>query len=169
MSPVPIYSDPPPTQTDGAGFDPAEYRKARRPRYLLDQLTYVEEATIWQIEPLIHLTRIAHDSMRVKVNTSCVWQQSKLHLVLPTALPNSHYVYIVRDLHPSRPSLRSIRCRRYLIQEVLELSQQCDINGVWTVIAISQENLLMLMVDGDAMTLPNAPIVQEVNKNGGRP
>ena len=90
MGPVPIYSDPPPTMPDGTGFDPVEYRKARKLRYLLDQLTPVEEAAIRQIAPLMHLTRIAHVSMRVKGNTSCVWQQSKLHLVLPNAPPNIH-------------------------------------------------------------------------------
>ena len=121
MGPVPMYSEPPPTRPATKGFNLREYRKAKRLRWLLDELTPVEEAAIRQIAPLMHVTRISHGSMRVKGNTSCVWQQSKWHTVLPNTPPNIHYIYIVRNPHSTRPALRSSRCRRYYIQEVLEL------------------------------------------------
>ena len=166
MGPVPIYRTPTASTPGGDGFDPVEYGKARKLRHLLDQLTPVEEAPIHQIAPLMHLTRIAHGNMRVKGNTSCVWQQSKLHIVLPNAPPDIHYVYIVRDPHSSRPCMRSTRFRRRLVQDVLELSKECDVDRVWCVIDISRANLLMWPEDGDASRVPGAPVVQEVDENG---
>ena len=166
MGPVPRYIDPAPTRPAAEGFDPAEYQMARRLRQLLDELTPVEEAAIRQIAPLMHITRISHGSMRVKGNTSCVWQQTKWNTVLPNTPPNIHYIYVVRDPHTSRPPLRSSRCRRHHIQEVLELSKECDADDVWTHVTISSANLRMWPVDGDVTQLPNAPIIQEVDENG---
>ena len=70
---VPTYTSQP--NSEGGGFDMEQYLKAKELRSLLDELTPVEEAAIRQIAPLMSLTRIRHDSMRAKGNTSCVWQQ----------------------------------------------------------------------------------------------
>ena len=166
MGPVPSYFEPLLPRPATEGFNLDEYVKAKRLKWLLDELTPVEEAAIRQIAPLMHVTRISHGSMRVKGNTSCVWQQSKWNTVLPNIPINIHYIYIVRNPHSTRPPLRSCRCRRYYIQEVLELSQQCDVDGVWNNIIISHDNLMLWPMDGDVTALPSAPVIREVDENG---
>ena len=166
MGPVPTYVSDPPARPPCEGFDPRMYVRAKELRDLLDELTPVEEAAIRQIAPLMHLTRISHGSMKVKGNTSCVWQQSKLHLVLPNLPSHINFIFIVRSNGSSAASLKSTRARRNHIQRALELLRLCDANGVWSHITINREHLRQWPEDADVSTLPGSLVVHEVDEDG---
>ena len=50
-------------------------------------MTWIEEASIRQITPLISIVKLAYGNIRSKGNTTCMWNDSKLSNILPN-LPN---------------------------------------------------------------------------------
>ena len=83
--------------------------KAKQLRDLFDDFTPMEEAVIRQIVLLVHIVSLKHGNLGVKGNTLCVWQQSKLHLVLPHLPWEVKYIFIVRGNIRSRGGLKSTR------------------------------------------------------------
>ena len=164
MGPIPTY--PRDEQFHLPPQVKANMDKARVLRHLLDQLTPVEEAAIRQITPLIHLTRLTHGNLGTKGNTSCVWQQSKLHLLLPHLPRDIKYIFIVRGNSRSRSGLKSTRVRRKFIQQALEMLRSCDADNVWTHVTIVRERLDAWPEDGDLASLNDAVCVQKVDENG---
>ena len=69
--------------------------------HLLSTFTGAEEAAIRQISPLISIVRFPHGSLGSKGNTTCVWQQSKLNLILPN-LPEECKFVIIRHKQKKR-------------------------------------------------------------------
>ena len=63
---------------------------------LLTSFTGAEEAAIRQITPLISIVRFPHGSLGSKGNTTCVWQQSKLNLILPNLPEECKFIVIRR-------------------------------------------------------------------------
>ena len=85
--------------------------------HLLSTFTGAEEAAIRQISPLISIVRFPHGSLGSKGNTTCVWQQSKLNLILPN-LPEECKFVIIRHKQKKRmvnPSWKvlSLRGEKY--------------------------------------------------------
>ena len=163
MGPIPTHASPPNSEVNG--FDMEKYLKAKELCSLLDELTLVEEAAICQITLLMPLTCIRHGSMRVKGNMSCVWQQSKIHVLLPNLPTQIYYIFIVCSATRGGHSLKSTRARRGLIQRVLELLRACDVKGVWAHIIICPDRLAQWPEDNDIVSLPGAPIVREIDEN----
>ena len=73
----------------------ANFEKCRRLHELMQSLTAAEEAAIRQITPLISIVRLDHGNLATKGNTSCVWQQSKLNLILPNLPTECKFVTIL--------------------------------------------------------------------------
>ena len=89
---------------------------------LMNSLTGAEEAAICQISPLISIVRFPHGSLGSKGNTTCVWQQSKLNLILPN-LPEECKFIIIRckQKKGDKSELKSTKFERRKIQRALEL------------------------------------------------
>ena len=77
MGPMPVI---PPAAVDVE--EPPQLTAARELRQLLSTLTSAEEAAIRQICPMISIVRLGQGNLAAKGNTSCVWQRSRLNLVL---------------------------------------------------------------------------------------
>ena len=92
--------------------------------------TGAEEAAIRQISPLISIVRFPHGSLGSKGNTTCVWQQSKLNLVLPNLPEECKFIIIRRKQKKGGKSeLKSTKFERRRIQRALELLSQ-TVDGV---------------------------------------
>ena len=63
---------------------------------LLSNLIAAEEAAIRQITPLISIVQLNHGNIGCKGNTSCVWQKSKLNLILPNLPEECKFIIITR-------------------------------------------------------------------------
>ena len=63
---------------------------------LLMSFTGAEEATICQILQLLSIVHFSHGSLGSKGNTTCVWQQSKLNLILPNLPEECKFIVIRR-------------------------------------------------------------------------
>ena len=137
---------------------------------LLRSFTGAEEAAIRQITPLISIVRFPHGSLGSKGNTSCVWQQSKLNLILPN-LPEECKFIVIRRKHKKRgkSDLKSTKFERFKIQRALELLSH-TVEGVWKKtdkfnIEISNEKLQKWPEKGDLVELiPQCHIVKETEE-----
>ena len=70
---------------------------------LISSFTAVEEAVIRQITPLISIVHLTHENIGMHGNTICVWQKSKLNLILPNLPSACSFIMngaigIVRDI-----------------------------------------------------------------------
>ena len=52
------------------------YKIAQELQHLMLSLTYVEEAAIRSVVPLVSIVRLLHGSLKAGGNTTCVWQES---------------------------------------------------------------------------------------------
>ena len=89
FGPVPY----PPPQSPNEDENFTIYRKLHS---LMKSLTAAEEAAIRQITPLISIVRLTHGNIGSKGNTGCVWQQSKLNLILPNLPEECKFIIITR-------------------------------------------------------------------------
>ena len=130
----------------------------RRLQDLLLSLTCAEEAAIRQITPLVSLMRLSTGSISMKGNTSCVWQDSKLNLVLPN-LPNECKFIIIKrkGKHQENRNIISTKFKRERIEEALQLLS-LTVEGVWKEtpsfpIEISRERLNAWPESGDLIDI----------------
>ena len=164
IGPTPIHNN------DDPNFD-----KCRRLHELMQSLTAAEEAAIRQITPLISIVRLDHGNLATKGNTSCVWQQSKLNLVLPNLPRECKFVILTRrqrsnDNGNNQSQLKSTKFKRSKIQEALELLS-CTVEGVWKTtqtyqLQISQDRLAQWPEEGD-LAVMNAGLHIYVDDNEG--
>ena len=154
FGPVPI---PPPIENN----EDVNMTRYRRLFSLLSNLTAAEEAAIRQITPLISIVRLNHGNIGCKGNTSCVWQKSKLNLILPNLPEECKFIIITRrnkkkdeqKKNANESKLKSTTFERKKIQETLELLSKTVV-GVWKPgpnfnIEISQERLSQWPEKGD--------------------
>ena len=94
FGPVPV----PPVFNENENANVKMYRELHD---LMNRLTGAEEAAIRQITPLISIVRFSHGSLGSKGNTTCVWQQSQLNLILPN-LPEECKFIIIRRKQKKR-------------------------------------------------------------------
>ena len=141
--------------------------KSRELHDLLSTFTPVEEAAIRPITPLISIVKLNNGGIGSKGNTSCVWQQSKLNLVLPNLPDQCNYIIVTRpssgnSANPdnSNSGLKSTRFKRQKIQRALELLKQTN-HKAWKDILISPENLSAWPVEGDICTVNPQMVVAE--------
>ena len=133
---------------------------------LLTNLTSAEEAAIHQITPLISLVRLSTGSIGMKGNTSCVWQQSKLNIILPNLPHECKFIVIQRrSTNRANNELTSTKFERAKIAEVLELLST-TVEGVWKQtddfpIEISQDNLNAWPERGDLIDLEDTNVIVE--------
>ena len=139
---------------------------------LLTSFTGAEEAAIRQITPLISIVRFPHGSLGSKGNTTCVWQQSKLNLILPNLPEECKFIVIRRKQkkgdkkNEEKSKLKSTKFERKRIQKALYLLSQ-TVEGVWKKtddfnIEISEEKLKQWPEKGDlADLIPKCNIVKE--------
>ena len=151
----------------------ANFEKCRRLHELMQSLTAAEEAAIRQITPLISIVRLDHGNLATKGNTSCVWQQSKLNLILPNLPTECKFVILTRRQRShgnanNQSQLKSTKFKRAKIQEALELLS-CTVEGVWKTtpryqLQISQERLQQWPPEGDLAAM-NADLHIYVDDN----
>ena len=147
--------------------------KGRRLQFLLSSFTAVEEAAIRQITPLISLVRLSTGSISSKGNTSCLWQNSSLNLILPNLPSECKYILITRQSHSNSESgTKSTKFERKKIEEALCLLSD-TVEGVWKnstnySITISQERLNAWPPRGDIFQMDMSPevIIENDNNDG---
>ena len=109
-------------------------------------------------------------------NTSCVWQKSKLNLILPNLPSACAFIIITRRQqgttrnNGSSSGLKSTKFKRARIQRALELLMKTA-DGVWkptqnVQIQLSQENLNQWPDEGDLATLNPALHIMERDEAG---
>ena len=116
FGPVPI----PPLLSKNENKNVTMYRESY---HLLSTFTGAEEAAIHQNSQLISIVRFPHGSLGSKGNTTCVWQQSKLNLILPN-LPEECKFVIIRHKQKKKDGksqLKSTKFERRKIQRALVL------------------------------------------------
>ena len=77
------------------GEDP-NFDVGRELQDVMLSLSCAEEAAIRQITPLVSLVRLSTGSISMRGNTSCVWQESKLNIILPNLPSECKFVVIKR-------------------------------------------------------------------------
>ena len=109
---------------------------------LLSTLTAAEEAAIQQISPMISIVRLAHGNIGCKGNTSCVWQKSKLNMILPNLPEECKFIIITRRQKSGNTTsqLKSTKFERKKIQLTLELLSH-TVKSVWNNITICPQRL----------------------------
>ena len=143
----------------------------------MQSLTAAEEAAIRQITPLISIVRLNHGNLATKGNTSCVWQQSKLNLILPNLPSECKFVVLTRRQRSpnntnNQSQLKSTKFKRAKIQEALQLLSH-TVEGVWKStrgydIQISQERLEQWPEEGDLATMnTDLHIYEDENEGNG--
>lgn len=152
------------------------YLRSNELQRLLLSFTVIEEAAIRTIVPLLSIIRLMHGNIKTKGNTSCVWQKSKLCLILPNLPSECKYIIINRRNRngtKGKSNLVSTKFERRKIQYALELLLQ-TVPGVWKNddrfpqyrIEVSEEKLNQWPVSGDFTDLDNVPTVYECDKDG---
>ena len=112
------------------GEDP-NFIIGRELQEIMTSLTCVEEAAIRQITPLVSLVRLSTGSISMKGNTSCVWQQSKLNIILPNLPTECKFVIIKRKgCTQSTKDIKSTKFERSKIERALELLSG-TVDGIW--------------------------------------
>ena len=128
--------------------------------------TCAEEAAIRQITPLISIVRLSTGSIGMRGNTSCLWQQSRLNIVLPNLPNDCKYIVIQRrNTNRSNNNMSSTKFERAKIQEALELLTN-TVDGVWKQsnefpILLSHDNLNAWPASGDLLDLEDSNIIIE--------
>ena len=107
---------------------------------LMKCITLVEESSIEQLTPMLHIVRLSHGNYGVTGNTSLVWQRSKLHSVLPNLPSTCKYVCIERLSSGGNGEANKMVQTKFegqKIGEVLELLKHTVVS-VWAEITVSQ-------------------------------
>ena len=158
-------------------IDDPNYRICHQLHCLLTDITLAEEAAIRQITPLISIVRLTHGNCATKGNTSCVWQESKLNLVLPNLPKECCYVLIrfkskKNNKNNERSPLRSTKFKRKKIELILRLLV-LTVPGVWKHddsnsggVTIDNNRLNAWPEEGDLLDLDDCITINEVDKDG---
>ena len=102
---------------------------------LFPTLTAAEESAIRQITPLLSIVRLNTGSIGMKGNTSCVWQKSRLNIILPNLPSECSYIIIKRKVSNNNSNFhtnttKSTKFKRSRIQKALELLSH-TVPDVW--------------------------------------
>jgi hypothetical protein len=89
MGPIPII----PQQTN---MESDHITKARELRNLLSNFTAAEEVATHQIAPTLSIVCLSQGSLASKGNTSCVWQKSRLTVILPNLPAECKFIVVKR-------------------------------------------------------------------------
>jgi hypothetical protein len=141
-------------------FDIAEdihITKARELHFLLDSFTTVEKAAIRQITPLISILHCSQGNIGSKGNISCVFQQSRLAVILPNLPMECKYIILARSVNANNANLGvwSTKFRKDRIHWALMHLKETR-HEAWSNIRISDTNLLSWPEEGDMVDLnPN--------------
>jgi len=108
---------------DTVGNESSNAAKFRELHTLLNSFTSAEEAAIRQITPLVSIVRLAHGNIGSKENTTCVWQQSKLNLIMPN-LPSQCKFIVVRRTSTTTSKVKSTKFKRQKIHRALILLRE---------------------------------------------
>jgi hypothetical protein len=150
----------PSLQLDGEDLNIAYSRELY---YLCCSLTPVEEAAIRPITPLITIIKLNNGGIGSKGNTSCVWQQSKLNMILPNLPSQCNYIIVTRANTNSNSGMSSTRFKRAKIHRVIELLQLTQ-HKAWKDYVLSEPNLLAWPEEGDIATnFPDMVITESEN------
>lgn len=128
---------------------------ARELQELLSTFTSAEEAATRQIVPMLSIVRLSQGNIGAKGNTSCVWQESKLNLVLPNLPEECKFVVIQRQRQNGSAAagnvMKSTKFKKARILKALRLLKQTGLD-VWN-IEISQDNLSKWPDEGDILDM----------------
>ena len=61
---------------------------------ILSLMTYIEEAAIRQITPLISIVKLVYRNIGSKDNTACMWNESRLSKILPNLSSKCQYLVL---------------------------------------------------------------------------
>ena len=102
---------------------PAANTMAHQLVTILDAASAAEEAAVRQITALVSIVRLSHGNIGAKGTTSCVWQKSTLHPILPNLPRECKVINITRRQQQGSTSvsLSSYKYKRFTIQRILEL------------------------------------------------
>ena len=160
-------------------IDDPNYKICHQLHCLLTDITLAEEAAIRQITPLISIVRLTHGNCATKGNTSCVWQESKLRLILPN-LPKECCYVLIRYLskkkrkNNEKSPLKSTKFKRKKIELILKLLV-LTVPGVWKNddsnnggrgVTIDNDRLNAWPEEGDLLDLDDCIKITEVDKHG---
>lgn len=141
---------------------------ARELQELLSTFTSAEEAATRQIVPMLSIVRLSQGNIGAKGNTSCVWQESKLNLVLPNLPEECKFVVIQRQRQNGSAAagnvMKSTKFKKARILKALRLLKQTGLD-VWN-IEISQDNLSKWPDEGDILDMGLDISVLEVDEEG---
>ena len=139
-------------------------RYGRELFHLLSNCTAAEEAAIRQIIPMISITRLAMGNIASKGNTTCIWQESKLNMVLPN-LPSECKIIVIHSSSngSSTTQLKSTQFKRENIARILHLLRLSGTEP-WN-IEISNDNLNEWPEEGNLMNLNLDLHILESNTN----
>ena len=112
---------------------------------------------------MLSIVRLAHGNIGSNGNTSCVWQQSKIHTVLPNLPSQCKFIVITRSQKNSS-RMKSTRFRRDRIERALNLLRATG-HEAWD-IQIDQSNLDAWPAEGDLCELNSNLIILERDENG---
>ena len=123
---------------------------------LLKSLTVAEEIAISPITAFQRLVWLNRGNIATKGNTSCVWKDSKLEVVLPH-LPEHCKIIVIQwsaQQDNANNNLRSYQYKRYKIQMALEMLRLTGLE-CWLRVIISDDNLLAWDEEGSLLQHPN--------------
>lgn len=149
---------------DTVGNESSNAAKFRELHTLLNSFTSAEEAAIRQITPLVSIVRLAHGNIGAKGNTTCVWQQSKLNLILPN-LPSQCKFIVVKRTSTTTSQVKSTKFKRQKIHRALILLRD-TVPEVWGNIQIDETRVNQWPEEGDLCDLNPDMVVLERDEEG---
>ena len=136
-------------------------------QYLLSIATLAEESAFRQISPMMKLVRMKGNNLARKGVVSLVHQESVLQKILPNLPENCVSCVFTYQSKDSKNSMRSFRCRRWLIQRVLEMFSIIATDIPEWEITVSKDNLHKYPEDGNL--LDHAECFVEKQRNEEKP
>jgi hypothetical protein len=163
MGPSPIYSR-------AQHNEPSQLTDARSLQTLMENMTLAEEQAISRIVPMLKIVSLKQGNLASRGNTTCVFQKSKLHTVLPNLPRECKYIIVKRksrcnNTNNAHPGLKSTKFRRQVIADVLRLLKKTGLTP-WANIEISQDRLDAWPEEGDLLTMDLDINVTEVDEDG---
>jgi hypothetical protein len=159
---------PVPTMPPLSDHESRHFVVARELQELLSTFTSAEEAAIRQIVPMISIVRLSQGNIGAKGNTSCVWQDSKLNLILPNLPEECQFIVIQRQRQNGSAAagnrMKSTKFKKARILRALILLKETGLD-VWN-IEISEENLNRWPEEGDILDMGLDISVSEVDEDG---
>lgn len=158
---------PPHQQVEG---EDVNISYSRELYYLGCSLTSVKEAAIRPITPLISIIKLNNGGIvGSKGNTSCVWQQSKLNMILPNLPSLCNYIIVTCPIAQNSANANSnsgLRAEFHLLQEskdrtYVTTSKTDKPQGTEALSYIAQKSIQAWPEDGDIATDFSMMVVAE--------